>query len=85
MVLSAEHPRIISLKQHPVQFYASEVSLLNEMGTFIGGGLRAGEMCVVFATRDHHERLLERLRDNGLDILAAQARQEYIWRDAAEM
>lgn len=84
MALSTDNTPISTLKQHLVQFYDSENSLLNAMAAFIGGGLKAGDACVVLSTRQHHESLLERLESDELAMSAAQAREEYIWIDAIE-
>jgi PAS domain S-box-containing protein len=74
-----------ALKEHLLHFYESDVSLLDAMSAFIGAGLRASETCFLFATQAHHESLQERLKENGIDVLAAQERGEYRWFDAAEM
>jgi PAS domain S-box-containing protein len=84
MTLSTDDTPITTLKQHLVQFYDSEDSLLSAMSAFIGGGLKAGDACVVLSTRQHHESLLERLERNELDVSIAQAREQYVWLDAAE-
>ena len=85
MTSLADNTPISTLKQHLVQFYDSENSLLSAMGAFIGGGLKAGDACVVLSTKQHHERLLGRLESEGLDISAAQEREEYVWIDAVEV
>ena len=74
-----------ALKEHLVQIYESDISLTNVMSAFISAGLRAHETCLLFATREHHERLQEHLRTNGVDATAAQKRGGYIWLDAAEI
>ena len=84
MTLSADDTPITTLKQHLVQFYDSEDSLLSAMGAFIGGGLKAGDACIVLSTRQHYESLLELLERNGLDVSTAQMRAEYAWLDALE-
>ncbi len=86
MAVSPDQTLITTLKkQHLVQFYESEGSLLNAMSAFIGGGLKAGETCIVLATREHHEGLLERLKEIGLDRSAVPAQEQYIWLDATEV
>src|SRR5215470_7992970 len=51
--------------------------------TYIGGGLMAGEACVVVATPAHRAALEQRLTAEGVDLEAAQARGEYVALDAA--
>jgi len=70
--------------EHFVQFYEEDESLLDSLSSFIGTGLAAGDACVVVATMEHRKRLEERLKATGLDLNAAQARDEYIARDAGE-
>lgn len=84
MAVYSDPPELPVLKEHLVQFYESDVFLLDAMNAFVSAGLSAHETCLIFATRTHHERLQERLKENGVDISAAQARGEYIWFDAAE-
>src|SRR5712692_10331881 len=74
----------MSESEHFVQFYESDVFLLDSLSGFIGTGLSAGDACVVIATKAHRERLEERLKADGLDPIAAQARGQYIPQDAAE-
>src|SRR5713226_1424013 len=74
----------MSESEHFVQFYESDVFLLDSLSGFIGTGLSAGDACVVIATKAHRERLEERLKADGLDPIAAQARGQYISQDAAE-
>ena len=68
---------------HVVQFYEEEQSLLNAMTAFIGGGLCAGERCLVVATPAHREALQRMLSANGLDLRDASERANYIELDAA--
>lgn len=85
MAILPDHISTPALKEHLVQFYASDVSLLNVMSTFINAGLNANETCFIFATQAHHESLQEQLTENGVDVLAAQTRGKYIWLDATEI
>ncbi len=85
MALSADPTPTTYLKQHLVHFYDSEASLLSAMSAFIGGGLSVGDASIVLATRQHHERLVERLQNNGLDMPAIQAREAYMWMDPDEL
>ncbi len=74
----------MSASEHFVQFYESEVFLLDSLSGFIDTGLSAGDACIVIATKAHRERLEERLKAKGLDLIAAHSRGEYIALDAGE-
>lgn len=74
-----------ALKEHILQFYESDGFLLETMSAFIDAGLRADEICFLFATRAHHESLLERLRENGVDIDEARTQGNYVWFDATDV
>ncbi len=74
----------MSASEHFVQFYESEVFLLDSLSGFIDTGLSAGDACIVIATKAHRERLEERLKAKGLDLIAAHTRGEYIALDAVE-
>ncbi len=63
----------MSASEHFVQFYESEVFLLDSLSGFIDTGLSAGDACIVIATKAHRERLEERLTAKGLDLIAAHA------------
>jgi signal transduction histidine kinase len=73
-----------SVPEHFVQFYESDAALLESLEEFIGGGLLAGESCVVVATRPHVEGLEARLASLGLDLAAARAAGRYAALDADE-
>jgi len=65
----------MSESEHFVQFYESDVFLLDSLSGFIGSGLSAGDACVVIATKAHRERLEERLKADGLNPVAAQVQK----------
>ena len=69
---------------HAVQFYEAAPFLLNEVHRYISTGLRLGETAVVIATAAHRLDLEERLATDGLDLLDARARGQYVALDAAE-
>jgi signal transduction histidine kinase/ActR/RegA family two-component response regulator len=70
--------------EHFVQFYETDLFLLNSLSGFIGAGLAAGEGCIVVATKAHREALEEQLNARGLDMAAACATGQYVALDAAE-
>jgi PAS domain S-box-containing protein len=69
--------------EHFVQFCESDVFLINTLSEFIGTGLRAGDACIVLATKPHRESLEERLQGDGLDVATSRERGQYISIDAA--
>src|SRR5260370_3549827 len=81
---ASKHKGQISKAEHFVQFYETDEFLMNSLSGFIGTGLDAGDACIVLATKAHREGLEERLKTNGLDLIAAQTRGEYLSLDADE-
>src|SRR5258708_7195049 len=69
--------------EHFVQFCESDVFLMNTLSEFIGTGLKAGDACLVLATKPHREGLEERLQEEGLDVATSRERGQYISIDAA--
>lgn len=69
---------------HFVQFYETDVFLLDSISGFIGAGLEAGEACIVVATEAHREGLENLLQARGLNVDAARASGQYVSLDAAE-
>ena len=74
----------MSESEHFVQFYETDLFLLNSLGGFIGTGLQAGDACVVVATKPHRDGLDARLQAYGLDVDAASARGQFVSLDATE-
>jgi signal transduction histidine kinase/CheY-like chemotaxis protein len=70
--------------EHFVQFYEADGFLLNSLSGFIGTALNAGDGALVVATRAHREGLEGLLQANGLDVITARARGQYVTLDAAE-
>ena len=71
--------------EHFVQFCETDAFLIHSIGEYIGTGLREGDACIVLATKPHREGLEERLLEDGLEVAAARAQNQYIAIDAAEM
>jgi excisionase family DNA binding protein len=69
---------------HFVQFYDADPFLLDAVAEFIGTALRAGDVGIVVATREHREGLDERLAAAGLDVAAARLGGQYVALDAAD-
>lgn len=74
----------MSESEHFVQFYETDLFLLNSLGGFVGAGLEAGDACIVVATKAHREALAKKLNTSGLDVAAAAASGQYVALDAAE-
>jgi signal transduction histidine kinase/CheY-like chemotaxis protein len=74
----------MSESEHFVQFYETDLFLLNSVGGFIGTGLSANDACIVVATKAHRDGLDARLQSYGVDVAAASASGQYVSLDAAE-
>jgi len=64
--------------EHFVQFYETDLFLMNSLGGFISTGLHAGDGCMVVATKAHRDELETRLQAYGLDVATATASGQYI-------
>ncbi len=69
---------------HFVQFYDNEFFLLDSITEFISDGLKAGDSCVVIATRAHREGLAAKLMGHGLDVVSDGLGARYFALDAEE-
>jgi signal transduction histidine kinase/CheY-like chemotaxis protein len=70
--------------EHFVQFYETDVFLLESLKGYVSAGLAAGDACIVVATAAHRGALEERLNACGVDVAAAKASGQYVSLDAAE-
>jgi hypothetical protein len=68
---------------HDVQFYESEMFLVDRVAEFLAEGIRAGQPLVVIATDLHRRGFAARLRAEGIDI-EDKTRADIIWLDARE-
>jgi signal transduction histidine kinase/CheY-like chemotaxis protein len=75
---------VMNEHDHFVQFYETDISLLDSLSDYIGTGLRAGDGCIVVTRQAQRERLDERLQAYGLDVAAARACGQYVSLDAGE-
>jgi hypothetical protein len=55
---------------HIVQFYEAEDALVENVGRFLGAGLRSDEPVIVIATPEHRMAFSERLVASGVDVAA---------------
>lgn len=58
-------------RNHEVQFYSDDESLVVGFASFIESGLQAGNAVIVVATDSHRENILHRLHAQGVDVAAA--------------
>jgi hypothetical protein len=54
-------------REHVVQFYIDDASLLDGLSRFIGIALAAGDGALVIATKAHRDGLTQRLKARGMD------------------
>ena len=67
---------------HAVQFYEDDAVFIESLSEFVGAALGSGGACVVISTHDHHQRLVENLGSNGIDMVRILAGGRYIHLDA---
>lgn len=68
--------------EHLVQFYAGDGEFMDALEGFAAGGFAAGESVVLIVTPEHLLGIEQRLRERGLDVDGAKARDEFIALDA---
>jgi PAS domain S-box-containing protein len=68
---------------HAVHFYENDDDLANNVATFIGQGLLAGEAAVIVATEVHRKLFVDRLAAMGIDVEAARVAGNLTILDAA--
>lgn len=68
--------------EHLVQFYESDDYLLNSLSSYIGTGLRDGEVAIVVAKNARLDALGKSLLDQGIDVPAVVQAGRYIVLDA---
>ena len=69
---------------HVVHLYEKDDVFLDTLEGFANGGLRAGEVVVLFATTTHLFALDHRLRHSGWDVAEMQQRGQYVAMNAGE-
>ena len=62
-------------REHAVQIYRDDNTLLDSLESFVGSGLRSGESVVIIATAPHLHELEKRLRGGWHDL------DRYRWED----
>jgi hypothetical protein len=71
-------------RNHQVQFYFDDTSLLLGFARFIKAALLAGNALIVVATEAHRKSLLQRLQEHGVNIAAAIEQGRYFPLDVDE-
>jgi signal transduction histidine kinase len=69
---------------HGVQFYSEDKFLLEELGGYVGGALRAGDAAIVVATDRHRHGLLQWLTGQGIDVAPLVEQGRFIVLDARQ-
>jgi DNA-binding NarL/FixJ family response regulator len=69
---------------HEVEFYSDDVAFVIGFARFIEAALESGNAVIVVATESHREGLLQKLRENGVDIVAAVEQGRYVALDVAD-
>ena len=72
-------------RHHQVEFYSDETGFVVGFTHFIESALAAGTSVISVVTESHQESLLQRLREHGVDIVAAIKQGRYISLDVAGM
>ncbi len=57
--------------EHFVQFYESDAFIVNSVAEYLSHGIKAGESCIIAATRDHIDEIERVIGAFGQDVRAA--------------
>jgi DNA-binding NarL/FixJ family response regulator len=84
------HPVLAPKKQeinwnHRVEFYSDDSAFVVGFSGFIESVLERGNAVILVSTQSNRERMLQKLQENGVDIVAAIERGSYIALDVADM
>ncbi len=71
-------------RSHEVEFYSDDAAFVVGFTRFIEAALESGTAVIVVATEPHRRSLLEKLRENGVDIVAAVEQGRYVSLDVAD-
>ncbi len=77
-----KHTSVIAGRGHLVQFYENESFLLSFLREFLQAGLRADEICIVVATKNHIETVEKSLPTDKQKLELARQQGHYITLDA---
>jgi len=73
-----------SVRKHEVQFHPDDASFVAGFTRFIETALLEGKAVIVIATPSHQKGLLQKLREDGVNIAAAIQQGRYLPSDVAE-
>ena len=73
-----------STRRHEVEFYSDDAAFVVGFTLFIEAALKSGSAVIVMATESHRQNLVERLREDGLDMDAAVEQGRCIFVDVAD-
>jgi len=69
---------------HGVEFYPDDAGFVTGFTRFVEAALESGNAVIVVATDSHRKSLLQRLREHGVDIVAAVEQGRYVSVDVVE-
>jgi len=71
-------------RSHEVEFYSDDAAFVVGFARFIEAALAAGNAVIAVVTEPHRESLYQRLREHGVDIVAAVEQGRYVSLEVAE-
>jgi DNA-binding NarL/FixJ family response regulator len=71
-------------RSHEVEFYSDDAAFVAGFTRLIEAALESGNAVIVVATDSHRKSLLQRLREHGVDIVAAVKQGRYVSLDVAD-
>ncbi|MEO6611357.1 MAG: MEDS domain-containing protein [Chitinophagaceae bacterium] len=74
----------IAPSDHVVQIYENNNVFLDALAGFVGGGINAGDCCIVIATDNHLKELEERLSNYGVQVPDLVSEKRYFPLNAEE-
>ena len=82
-------PKLVSgrmeiTRSHEVEFYSDDAAFVVGFTRFIEAALESGTAVIVVATESHWKSLFQRLREDGVDIVAAVEQGRYVSLDVAD-
>ena len=72
-------------RSHEVEFYSDDAAFVVGFTRFIEAALESGTAVIVIATESHRKGLLQRLRERGVDIVAAVEQGRYVSVDVIDV
>lgn len=77
--------REIAPFDHVLQIYDNDTVFMDALAGYVGGGINAGDCCIVIATKKHLEALEHRLRTYGVYVHTLISDNRYVPLDAEEI